>query len=447
MAKWQLRLNGGNLQAMRLIQNLAIVFNCHYNGLSIIQDLGRRGVPCVAMDSRRSVGSMSRYARFVLCPDPGQDESGFIDFLYEYCTKLDAKPVLFPTNDHWAMAVARHKDRLSEVALPCASDWPAMQRVIEKDKFYLLGQERGYGTPRTFDLKDLNRLSLDSYPIAAKPKHRRISADKDPGEYHRAMDRLRLTVLNGPGELERFLRREERWLADLVFQQYVPGLSDQMRTIGVYADQDSVAKAVFTGRKVRGYPYDIGDCVVGETTYLPKALVDHALAIASELRLSGILEFEYKLDPSKDQYFLIEVNPRSWSWVGITSVVGVSLPWAAYCDLTGLSGAPVATQGSSRVDVPARYVRVVEDGINCLLRYRADYRDWSMDPREWWADLRLGKRVLYAEFQRDDPFVALYALWNGLGIVGSWLIGQIAPSAMHKLWDRARSGRSMTGRR
>ena len=90
----------------------ALVFNCHYNGLSIIQELGRHGVPVYALDSGRSVGTVSRYARHWPCPNPLHDEDGFIQFLIEKGGEFDQKPVLFPTNDHWATAIARHKPEL-----------------------------------------------------------------------------------------------------------------------------------------------------------------------------------------------------------------------------------------------------------------------------------------------------------------------------------------------
>jgi hypothetical protein len=34
----------------------ALVFNCHYNGLSIIQELGRHGVPVYALDTWQERG-------------------------------------------------------------------------------------------------------------------------------------------------------------------------------------------------------------------------------------------------------------------------------------------------------------------------------------------------------------------------------------------------------
>ena len=92
----------------------ALVFNCHYNGLSIIQELGRHGVQVYALDSFRDVGTFSRYGCFHLCPDPESAEKAFVEYLLELGSSFDHKPVLFPTNDHWAAAISRHKETLSQ---------------------------------------------------------------------------------------------------------------------------------------------------------------------------------------------------------------------------------------------------------------------------------------------------------------------------------------------
>lgn len=71
------------------------MFNCHYNGLSIIQDLGRQGVHVYALDNNCSVGALSRYAQFRKVPDPARNEEGFIytlRSLYTARTKAGAFP-------------------------------------------------------------------------------------------------------------------------------------------------------------------------------------------------------------------------------------------------------------------------------------------------------------------------------------------------------------------
>ncbi len=151
----------------------AIVFNSHYNGLSIIQELGAIGIPCVAMDSTRSIGTYSKYAHYVRCPDPSDSESDFVNFLYDYCSTLDLKPVLFPTNDEWAVAVSRSKARLAEVAIPCVADWSVVDLVIDKSKFYQVAQQRSYPVPSTWNWDELAGLMPPSFPIVAKPRTRR----------------------------------------------------------------------------------------------------------------------------------------------------------------------------------------------------------------------------------------------------------------------------------
>ncbi len=389
---------------------VAIVFNCHYNGLSMIQEFGQHKIPCVAMDSKRSIGTFSRYARFVRCPNPTENESLFVDFLYDYCAGQRVPPVLFPTNDEWAVAISRHKDRLSEVAVPCVADWPAMELVIEKDRFYEIGQRRSYPTPATWPIEDIDQLSPDDYPIVAKPRFRRNASDGELVATLLTMGRLRLTVLPDEQALARFLEVERSVVPNLVFQEFVPGVSDSMYTVGLYANQNCDVQAVFTGRKVRGYPADMGDCTVGELQAVPDELVELSVKVVRELELSGIMEFEFKRDTGTGRYRLIEVNPRSWSWIGITPTCGVSLPLIAYQDLTLGPATPGGYRQTTKADASVRYYRVIPDFVNSMLWYRRSFPAWGRSPRSWWRELRGTPDVVLAEFNARDYGVGVIAL-------------------------------------
>jgi predicted ATP-grasp superfamily ATP-dependent carboligase len=388
----------------------AVVFNCHYNGLSIIQELGTHGVPCVAMDCDRSIGTFSRYARYVRSPDPANDQAGFVDFLHDFCADLTPRPVLFPTNDEWAAAVSRSSGRLQSVATPCIADWSAVQAVIEKDRFYELGRRRGYPTPRTWEVAELGELQPRDYPIVAKPRFRRNASDTDWAVLQKEMERLRLTVLHSADELRRFLSAEQAHIPNLLFQEFVPGASDAMYTIGVYADRDHVVRGMFTGRKVRGYPADIGDCIVGEVHGVPEELERTTATIVRELGLAGILEFEYKHHRAAGRFVLIEVNPRSWSWIGITPACGVSLPLLAYRDLAVGPLEQVIRQSPSLRDGEVRYCKALPDLINCTLRYRRDFPSWRRTPLAWLKELMAVPRVVVAELNARDYPVAVVAV-------------------------------------
>lgn len=404
----------------------AIVFNCHYNGLSIIQELASHGVPCIAMDSRRSIGTYSRHASYVNCPDPSINESQFIDFLYDYCLREPVKPVLFPTNDQWAAAISKHKERLLEVSHLCVADWETVSAVIEKDRFYALGHERGYPTPKTWRATDVANAAPTDYPIAAKPIWRRNSADRDNTDLDAAMDRLRLTVFIQPEELRSFLETESRWLNHLIFQTYVPGLSDSMYTVGIYADSKHRILGVFTGKKVRGYPADIGDCIVGEAQSVPDEVIATIQRITEELKLSGIAEFEFKQNPNTRAFTLIEINPRSWSWVGITPHVGVSLPLIAYRDLTDDSVNTHRTLQTT-TDGSVRYAKVVDDFINVCILYRFSFPQWAQSPWAWRRDLHRNRKVVYAEFHAGDYRVAIMSIVLQLKRLGRLAAKSIIP--------------------
>ena len=70
----------------------ALVFNCHFNGLSMIQELGRRGFHIIALDTHRSVGTHSRYAHHLQCPDPMIAEQRFVAYLLRLGPGFDWRP-------------------------------------------------------------------------------------------------------------------------------------------------------------------------------------------------------------------------------------------------------------------------------------------------------------------------------------------------------------------
>ncbi len=65
---------------VNIVKPYAIVFNCYFNGLSIIQELGRNGVKCIAMDYIHDIGTFSKYATYQQCPNPLEDEDEFVNF-------------------------------------------------------------------------------------------------------------------------------------------------------------------------------------------------------------------------------------------------------------------------------------------------------------------------------------------------------------------------------
>lgn len=385
----------------------AIVFNCSYNGLSIIQELSKQGVECVAMDCFRGIGTYSRYTdKFIRCADPKYNEELFIDQLYDYCKKQNLKPVLFPTNDEWALAVSRYKEKLSEVAHVCSSSSESVEIILNKDQFYEIGEDKNFLTPKTWSQNELIKIPHNKFPIVAKAKFKSVP-DGNSASLNKKLVENRLVILNNSEELRDYLSEQEDILSYLIFQDYVPGHSDSMYTIGIYASSDNDIKALFTGRKVRGYPAEYGDNVVGESCAVPSYLIENTKRIVSELKYSGIAEFEYKRDPVTGEFTLIEINPRSWSWIGITPHCGINIPLIAYLDLTGIDKTVNQLKQSEE---KVRYIKVFQDFVNCIFRYKKSFPEWAMEYKEWRNEIKSTKNV-YAELYRKDYMVTLVSLF------------------------------------
>lgn len=388
----------------------ALVLNCNYNGLSVIQELGRHGVRVFALDSARSVGSFSRYARYIPCPDPMVAEERFIDKLLELGPSFDDRPVVFPTNDHWAAALAKHKADLLQYYIPCVADWPCLEVLLEKERFYEWASGKSLPVPRTWGTDDLSAIPTRGFPVAIKPRCRRWSSNEPRAlEMAKRLDGLRLRVLRTRADLEHFAAAHRDMLSLLVVQEYVQGLSDCMYTVGVYANRQHAVVGLFSGRKVRGFPPDIGDCMVGQAEDVPDHLKDIAKTVCKELRYHGIAEFEFKRDAVTGEFRLIEVNPRTWSWIGITPACGISLPLLAYWDLKN-NTTPSYRENRVRSG-SVKWVRILDDLPNCLYKNRrAGVPQWQMKLRQWWSTLS-AERLVVAEFAAHDPLPGAYAVF------------------------------------
>lgn len=387
----------------------AVVFNCDYNGLALIQALGRRGVPVFALDSIRSIGTRSRYARYERVPDPSIDEEGFITALLALGKALVGKPLLMPTNDHWAEAVSKHKERLSELFNVSCVESETMALLLDKERFGFWCMEHDVQAPKVFEVVGLRQDPEEMrFPLAVKANARRKSGQNAEGAaWARAADALRFRPCRNISEVNQVYLEARKNCVPVFAQQLINGRSDCMRTIGVYANNGHVLGIVY-GRKVRGYPAEYGDCIVGQAEPVPDWAENLVRKVCALLRYTGIGEFEVMEDATSGERYLIEINPRSWSWVGVAPAAGVDLAWLAYSDL--VLGDKLDWCHKSCLDgKPVLFSKVLADFQNTVLWYRWDAREWAKSPWRWWLEYR-GKQRVFAEFSRDDLHVALFSI-------------------------------------
>ena len=387
------------------------IFNTHYNGLGVIRAYGKAGIPVVAMDSYRSVGTFSRYARYRCCPDPVFQEDAFIESLFEERKNCSLNPLLFPTNDHWAMAVSKNKEELSSLFYVMTPDYECIEKVIDKQKFYQLAAKKSFNVPKTYKTSGIfKRTEQITFPIVAKPLSRRVSSN-DPmqKENQKLFDRLRLTRIEDEIKLESFLAdcsAESHFL----FQEEIQGGADRMYTVGIYADKNSDVLSVFTGRKVRGENPLYGDCIVGQVEQMQSELIQETRRLVKELEYTGVAEVEYKKDARDDKFRLIEVNPRSWSWIGITPYCDVNLPLIAYEDMIKeKKNYAISRKKTGSI----KWMRVISDFNNCMWQYRTKgFPEASMNLTSWMRGTFKGCKVVMEDFSIIDPIPTLWKIFQ-----------------------------------
>lgn len=374
----------------------ALVLQASYaNGLGIIRDLGREGVPVMALDPNpRALGFASRFAAARVVPDPAHDEAGFVGALEAVGRELPQRAVIFPTHDEYVWTVSRNAERLGERFYVPFSGWEAMQRVADKQEQLRAAWRAGVDTPRT--------LFIDSAADLASPE----------------VDELAFPVIFKPAESLAFKRRFGRPVLEipsraeleaiyakvgdcgtLMLQEIVPGGDEELYTVGSYLDEQSRPLAVFTGRKLRQHPRRFGTCRFAESVWLPD-LADAALRLLRELRFHGVSQVEFKRDPTDGRYKLMEINARHWLWHSLAAGCGVNLSYAAYRDAIGRPFmAPPQKDGR-------RWILTLKD----VLDSGREIHRGELSALAWLASLR--GTTVDGVIALDDPLPGLINTWR-----------------------------------
>ncbi len=381
--------------------NKAIVFNTFFNGLGVIRALGKNNIDIIALDkTKNTVGKYSKYTdEFYKVTDPNIDDEKFINDLIDIGKNYSEKPVLFPTNDVWSIAISKYKEKIEKYFLTYNPDYSVMEKIINKKKFYKIMTKENILVPQTYEVEDYEDLrkikNKLKYPLILKPNSRM--------DVNRKSKETKIYNSNRVREINKFEDfKEYKDLIDnydFLIQQKIPGLSNRMFTIGVYADKNSDVRAVFSGRKVRGFPVDIGDCFAGESLWVEE-LVEKSKKIIKLLRYTGIAEIEYKYNYLDEKYYLIEINPRTWSWVGITPEAGVNLPLIAYKDLIGEK---IPDYLEMNKEKKVLWTRSIDDRYNCKNNHKnINDKDFLKSEKEWEESLKKYDEIVYADLDPDD---------------------------------------------
>jgi D-aspartate ligase len=176
----------------------------------------------------------------------------------------------------------------------------------------------------------------------------------------------------------------------LMIQEFLPGRGEAQFSYAALC-YDGEPLAFMTARRTRQVPMDFGRFSSFVETVDDPGLVEPATRLLRQLRYTGLVEVEFKLDPRDGKYKLLDVNTRVWGWQTLCGRAGVDFPYLLWQLIQG------QTIPYLRARTGVRWARM---GADLYTAFR-EMVGGRLSPRSYLQSLR--GPIEWAIFAFDDP--------------------------------------------
>lgn len=303
----------------------AVLLGSDFKALAVARSLGAHGIPCVVVDQDPRSAWYSRYVRERYRWPRSMGDPALVAHLVELAAARGWQGwLLLPMQDEVVELVARHTEELGAVFRLVTQGWDVLRWACDKRLTYMMAARLGVAHPRTWyprSQADLEQ-TVYTFPVILKP------AVSTQLQYT-----LRLKALPA-ADREELLRQYARVAdvlapADLLVQEIIPGGGDAQHSVACYCVDGDVLVAM-TARRMRQYPrdYGLGSSFV-EAVAVPD-LIEPARMVLGHMRVTGMVEVEFKRDPRTGEHQLLDINVRPWGWHGLCRACGIDFPYLQY---------------------------------------------------------------------------------------------------------------------
>ncbi len=308
-----------------------ILLGSDFKALGVIRSLGQRGIPCMVIDNHPRSAWFSRYVIRHFRWHSQMDDDAFVSFLLNIGKKYHLEQwVLFPTQDEVVQLVSCNASQLSQLYRLVTQDWNVVQWANDKRLTYRMAQETGVPCPKTaYPTTEDELAALEiAFPVIIKPA---ISVKLQYAT------RLKALPANSRAELLTQYRRALETISpdEVMVQEIIPGDGRTQYSVAVFCQEGRILTGM-TARRTRQYPidYGLGSSFV-EAVSVP-ILFELAEKLLLHMRVSGMVEVEFKYDQRDQQYKLLDINVRPWGWHTLCIACGLDFPYLQYCAALGL---------------------------------------------------------------------------------------------------------------
>jgi predicted ATP-grasp superfamily ATP-dependent carboligase len=317
----------------------------------VARSLGRRGIPVwILCEGDDLIARRSRYVTRLL-GWPGEDAKD-VELLLALAEDGAAGWTLYAMNDDTSALVARRHDELAASFRLTTPDWSVVRFAHDKRLTHDLAERVGVAYPWT--LRPESRSELEtadlSFPLILKPAMKET------------VNRLTYDKAWRVDTRKDLLRRYDEACAlippdQILIQRMIPGGGEGQFSFGA-ACVDGRPYAWLTARRTRQYPVDFGHTSSFVETMENEEVERDARRLLAELRYSGLVEVEFKLDPESGRYRVLDINPRLWTWHTLGAKAGVDFPYLSW--VQSQSGAAPGTTATPQV----RWMRTGTDVLS-----------------------------------------------------------------------------------
>ena len=304
----------------------AIVIEGHVQGLSNTRSLGELGIPVYVLDVSHCLAQYSKYCtKYFRCPNFKSKE--FIQFLIELAQNENLQGwFLIGSNDHIVENLSLHAQELAPYYTMVVPAKEQLYQIINKANLMQIASSCGTHIPKTCDLSTIEQTKDFTYPLLIK--------GREGLSFYKATHQKAIQVNN---EFELLSKSKEISMltSDVMIQELVP-FDKQNRVVSFtcFAINGEI-KTYWMGQKLREHPIKYGTATMSESVLIPQVL-DEATPLIKILNYTGICEIEFMRDIRDGYYKLIEINPRTWLWVGLAKACGIDYAKMMYRYVNGI---------------------------------------------------------------------------------------------------------------
>lgn len=295
----------------------AVIIEGHVQGLSNVRSLGEKGIPVIVVDKTNCIARYSKFCKkFRLCPDFSGNEFG--EFLIDLAKTENIKDwVLIPSNDHAVHTISSFKSELEEYYKIITPPIETIDKIYDKARLIELAVKLRVPTPKTMRNDIVGKSNyFDGFPALIKGRHGLT--------FYKTFGKKAFLVEN---ENELRVKLSEIQLkielSDTITQELLPS-DGKNKTISFTAFvEKGEIHTYWMGEKLREHPIQFGTATFCRNVEI-QSLLEPSMALMKSIQYTGVCEIEYLQDPRDEKYKLIEINPRTWLWVGLAKACGVN---------------------------------------------------------------------------------------------------------------------------